>query len=107
MNKKVDGSDNLSLSRCYTDDLVARLRDYDQCHDGDVDDAATRLEQLQKIIDEIPELIELVASDCGKDYSDRPSIYQRGNQWRYHKVRCGNEWNDADTPLMAVKLLER
>ena len=90
-----------------TADLVERLRDYDTCHDGDVDSAADRLEQLQKIVDDIPALIELVASDCGKEYIDRPSIYQRGDQWRYHKVRAGNEWNDASTPLMAAKLLGR
>ena len=94
-------------SHCSTADLVGRLRDYEQCHDGDIDEAANRLEQLQRIVDEIPELIELVASDCGKEYIDRPSIYQRGSQWRYHKVRAGNEWDDADTPLMAARLLGR
>jgi hypothetical protein len=90
-----------------TAELVARLRDYDNCHDGDVDDAADHLEYLQKIIDEIPALIELVAQDCGKEYIDRPSIYQRGRQWRYHKVRAGNQWNDADTPLLAAQNLDR
>lgn len=85
-----------------TAELVERLRNYDNCHDGDVDDAAYRLEYLQEIVDAIPALIELVAHDCGKEYCDRPSIYQRGQQWRYHRVRAGNEWNDADTPLSAA-----
>ena len=109
MSKEVKQPDDSSsvASHCSTADLVARLRDYAQCHDGDVDEVADRLEQLQKIVDEIPALIELVASDCGKEYIDRPSIYQRGIQWRYHKVRAGNEWNDADTPLRAARLLRR
>jgi hypothetical protein len=107
MSTEESGLSAPPASRCSTADLVAKLRDYDNCHDGDIDEAADRLEHLQKIVDELPALVELVASDCGKEYIDRPSIYQRGSQWRYHKVRAGNEWNDASTPLMAARLLGR
>ena len=92
---------------CSTAELVARLRDYDECCDDDVDMAADRLEALQKIVDEIPALLELVVSDCGRDRIDGPSIYQRGSNWRYHKVRAGNQWNDAATPLQAAKSVNR
>lgn len=39
------------LERLSTVDLVSRLRNYNECHDGDVDEAADRLEQLQKLVD--------------------------------------------------------
>lgn len=87
--------------------LVARLRDYDACHDGDVDAAATRLEELQRIVDDIPALVDLVAADCGKQYIDAPSIYQRGTRWRYHRVRASNDWEDGQTPLLAALRLQR
>lgn len=86
-----------------TAELVARLRDYDNCHDGDVDDAAARLEELQKIVDEIPRLVDEIVSDCRIEWIDQPSIYQRGSQWRYHKIRASNTWNDGNTPLEAVR----
>lgn len=35
-----------------SDELVTRLRDYDRCHDGDIDEAADTIERLTKYLDE-------------------------------------------------------
>lgn len=90
-----------------TAELVARLRSGVGSFNPDVSLAADRLEELQKIANELTALVELVAADCGKPYEDRPSLYQRGPVWRYHQVRAANKWNDAATPLAAAAMLDR
>lgn len=47
-----------SRSGTYALQLVARLRDYDNCHDGDVDEAATLIIRMN-------ELLENVFAQCG------------------------------------------
>jgi hypothetical protein len=91
-----------------TAELVAKLRDYDNCHDGDVDEAAARLEELQKIVDEIPRLVDLVVSHCGSRWVDEPSIYLHGDDtWSYHRMRVGDPSGIGNTPLEAVNASNR
>jgi hypothetical protein len=51
-------------SRSYPLELAARLRDYDNCHDGDVDEAAKLLERMHQ-------LLASVYSQCGNHCSAR------------------------------------
>jgi hypothetical protein len=92
-----------------TSALIAALMDYDNCHDGLVDEAARRLRHLADICDGIPELVARVAGDCGVPYANQPSLSRRGEKiWRYHRVRAGNNWSDAGTPLVAaIKVAEQ
>ena len=60
------------------------------------------IERLRGIVEQIPQLIESISKDCKIPFLNRPSMYQRGKLWRYHRVRAGNKWADADTPLEAV-----
>lgn len=62
-----------------------------------------KVERLQTIIDRIPVLVEIVAANCGANSEDRPSLYKRGSDWRYHVRRAGNEWADAADPIEAAK----
>lgn len=87
--------------------LLCLYRDDGSASDFTITAAVNRIEQLQKIVDDIPRLVELVSQDCGKPYDEQPSIYQRGNKWRYHTVRAGNNWEDGDTPLAAVEHVQR
>lgn len=49
-------------------DIVARLRNYDQCHDGDVDEAADMIERLQRDLAEIYETHKrIVNGECASD----------------------------------------
>jgi hypothetical protein len=60
-------------------------------------------ERLHAIVERLPELIGIVATDCGATNEDRPSLYKRGNLWRYHVQRCGNEWADDADPIKAAE----
>jgi hypothetical protein len=39
-----------------TEEIITRLRYYDFCHDGDIDDAADRLEELLSALKQIAEM---------------------------------------------------
>jgi hypothetical protein len=70
-------------------------------------DDSLELEELREIVKQIPDIVEQVAADCNVEYTDRPSLYKRGNKWRYHLVRATNDWEDGDTPLDAIKKLHK
>jgi len=58
---------------------------------------------LQNIVERLPELVGIVATDCGAINDSRPSLYKRGDVWRYHVQRCGNQWADDADPIMAAE----
>ena len=70
-------------------------------------EAKAEIERLQSVINGIPKLVELVSTDCGIDYANQPTIYQRGKRWRYHRIRASNFWMDGDTPLDAALGVKR
>lgn len=46
-----DGVYECSPSRlCYPLQVVERLRNYDECHDGDVDEAANLIEKMHQLL---------------------------------------------------------
>ena len=71
------------------------------------EDAEQERDKAQAIIEQIPQLIEIVCEHCKVPYIERPSLYKRGDLWRYHKVRAGNQWADAKTPLEAALQLTK
>lgn len=46
------------------DDIVTRLRNYDTCHDGDVDAAADEIERLQTEVTRLRTVLTTIADDC-------------------------------------------
>ena len=90
---------------------VTYLRELSRSHDDWENDpaclaaewAADEIERLQAIVVGVPAFTQVVADDCGCKYIDQPCIYQRGNAWRYHRVRAGNQWADGITPLEAAE----
>lgn len=50
MSDKNDVSCESTETRIPIMELVSRLRNYEECHDGDVDEAANRLERLHRIL---------------------------------------------------------
>jgi hypothetical protein len=63
--------------------------------------------RLLSIVESIPQIVRLVTLDCGVEQCDQPTIYHRGNKWRYHCERAGNDWADGETPLAAVEAVCR
>lgn len=62
-DSRVSGSQNrqqLFRSGSYPLQVVARLRDYENCHDGDVDEAASLIVRMN-------ELLENVFAQCGNE----------------------------------------
>lgn len=49
-----------SVNNCYPLRIVERLRDYETCHDGDIDEAASVIEHMHG-------LLRLVYDQCGND----------------------------------------
>lgn len=74
---------------------------------------ADEIDRLQGIIDQIPKLVEFAAIDTirnflkyGHEMSERdcyPSLYRRGDKWRYHRRIAGNEWEDDVNPVAAAE----
>jgi hypothetical protein len=60
----------------------------------------------------LPRLVQLAADDAVRnfrvfgdgDVPYRPSIYKRGEVWRYHRRVAANEWEDHEDPLKAALL---
>jgi len=53
----------------------------------------------------VVELVHYAALD-GRN-GNEPSIYRRGDVWRYHVNRCGNNWEDDADPAKAARLAKR
>lgn len=60
MNSKTDAAEHSAATDCYPLRVVATLRDYESCHDGDVDEAANLIEHMHG-------LLRLVYDQCGND----------------------------------------
>ncbi|KKN88313.1 hypothetical protein LCGC14_0248750 [marine sediment metagenome] len=67
-----------------------------------VADLVKDYERLEK---SLPDLVEL-AGKHGRE-GNEPSIYQRGNIWRYHVNRCGNNWEDDTDPSKAAERADK
>lgn len=66
-------------------------------------DWKARALRAEAIVERLPQLVGIVATDCGATNDDRPSLYRRGNVWRYHVRRCGNEWADDADPIKSAE----
>ena len=74
---------------------------------------ADKIERLQATVDRLPTLVELAGTDAirnfiqhGHEMSERdclPSLYRRGDVWRYHRRIAGNEWEDVADPIEAAE----
>lgn len=94
----VGGGEEVAVS--FGDEPVWALpTEYEESGGDESVDLAT------SIIDDIPALVDRVVGDC-KAGGD-PSIYRRGDKWRYHFVRAGTSWADGDTPLEAANSVKR
>lgn len=49
----------------------------------------------------VPMLVHLAATDAREGHE--PSIYLRGDKWRYHVDRAGNQWEDHADPSTAAE----
>ena len=54
---------------------------------------------------DIEALVDIVTVDCKQGHN--PSLYKRGDVWRYHLDRFGNQWEDGKHPVNAALLVER
>ena len=53
---------------------------------------------------DIEAIVDIVTVDC--KHGHNPSIYRRGDKWRYHLDRFGNNWYDGISPIGAMTLVE-
>ena len=56
---------------------------------------------IERLIESIPKLVQITARDAKAGHN--PSIYLRGNVWRYHIDRAGNQWGDHADPAKAAE----
>jgi len=49
----------------------------------------------------ITELVKIVAQDARTGHA--PTIYKRGDVWRYHLDACSNSWEDDANPFHAAE----
>lgn len=75
-------------------DLVQRLRDYERCHDGDIDEAADMLEFFLAVAPELLELLQEVVEDGLK--TNMESWRKRADE-AIAKATCGK--NDEHSEI--------
>ncbi len=68
---------------------------------GVADRFTAAADELERLENAIPELVKL-AGKHGRE-GHEPSIYRRGNVWRYHVEVAGNEWSDNVDPAKAAE----
>lgn len=61
--------------------------------------------QLAALEEALPRVVELVVMDVRRGHD--PSIYKRGQTWRYHLDRGSNAWEDDADPGVAAACVER
>lgn len=52
---------------------------------------------LEELFDKHPIVVSL------KNEGHNPSFYKRGNVYRSHIDKCGNFWEDSDSPITAIE----
>ncbi len=58
-------------------------------------------EAMARMAEDLPDLISQVKIDCQDGHN--PSIYFRGEVWRYHLDMAGNQWADDRSPIAAAR----